>query len=146
MAEQPNISQILAALGERPSHKDIYVAKVLMSLAIAAQRPSGMPLQGQPTQQPQPSPHGYPGTFPTTTPPTTTPFNIPQPTNSGSLDLSNIKPVNSGSVSLADAIARARGIAAEKGVLYESGRGNGSRFGLLSLCNHTVLSISIYLC
>lgn len=145
MAEQPNISQILAALGELPSHKDIYVAKVLMSLAIAAQRPSGMPLQGQPTQ-PQPSPHGYPGTFPTTTPSTTTPFNIPQPSNSGSLDLSNIKPVNSGSVSLADAIARARGIAAEKGVLYESGRGNGSRFGLLNLYNCAIFSISIYLC
>ena len=37
--------------------------------------------------------------------------------------------MHSGSVSLADAIARARGIAAEKGVSYDSGRGNGSEFG-----------------
>ena len=102
-------------------------------ISKAAQRPGGTPLQGQPTQQHQPSSHGYPGTYPTTTPPTATPYNIPQPTNSGSLDLSNIKPVNSGSVSLADAIARARGIAAEKGVSYESGRGGGSKFDSLSL-------------
>ncbi|KAL9610146.1 MAG: hypothetical protein Q9167_005124 [Letrouitia subvulpina] len=45
-------------------------------------------------------------------------YPIPQPSNSGSFDLSNIKPTNSGSVSLADAVARARGIAAEKGVHY----------------------------
>lgn len=43
-------------------------------------------------------------------------FALPQPTNSGALDLSHIKPVNSGTVSLADAIARAKSIAAERGV------------------------------
>lgn len=43
-------------------------------------------------------------------------FALPQPTSSGALDLSNIKPVNSGTVSLADAIARAKSIAAERGV------------------------------
>lgn len=61
-----------------------------------------------------------------TSPTGPTAYPLPQPSTSGSLDLSNIKPVNSGSVSLADAIARARGIAAEKGVSYDAGRGGGS--------------------
>ena len=39
---------------------------------------------------------------------------LPQPSSSGNFDLSSIKPVNSGSIGLNDAIAKARGIAAEK--------------------------------
>ncbi|KAG0646217.1 Far upstream element-binding 1, partial [Hyphodiscus hymeniophilus] len=46
-------------------------------------------------------------------------YSLPQPTSSGSVDLSSIKPVNSGTVSIADAIAKAKAIAAEKGVSYE---------------------------
>ena len=95
----------------------------------AAQRPGGTPLQGQPSgqqQQPPPPTHGYSNPYANANPPPATPYNIPQPSNSGSLDLSNIKPVHSGSVSLADAIARARGIAAEKGVSFDTGRGGGS--------------------
>ncbi|GJC96806.1 KH domain-containing protein [Colletotrichum higginsianum] len=41
---------------------------------------------------------------------------LPQPSSSGSLDLSSIRPVNSGTVSIADAIAQAKAFAAEKGV------------------------------
>lgn len=36
------------------------------------------------------------------------PYGLPQPINSGSVDLGGIKPVSSGSVSIADAIAKAR--------------------------------------
>ena len=54
-------------------------------------------------------------------------YQIPPPSNSGSLDLSNIKPVNSGSVSFNDAVAKARGIAAERGVSYDGGRASGSK-------------------
>jgi far upstream element-binding protein len=50
-------------------------------------------------------------------------YGLPQPTNTGSLDLSSIKPVNSGSVSLNDALAKARSFAAEKGISYDSNRG-----------------------
>lgn len=83
-------------------------------------------MQAQPQQQ-QPIPQAYPSPYPIPTPPTgATPYPLPQPSTSGSLDLSNIKPINSGSVSLADAIARARGIAAEKGVSYDASRGSGS--------------------
>lgn len=95
---------------------------------VAAQRPSGTPTQGQPAPQSQQPLQGYPNPYPTPTPPAPGPpaYAIPQPTNSGSVDLSNIKPVHSGSVSLADAVARARGIAAEKGVSYDGGRRNTS--------------------
>lgn len=54
-------------------------------------------------------------------------YALPQPSNSGSLDLSGIKPVNSGSVSIAEAIAKARGIAAQKGVAYDQGRTSGGQ-------------------
>lgn len=50
-------------------------------------------------------------------------YPLPQPISSGSVDLSSIKPVSSGSVSIADAIAKARGFAAERGVSYDSNRG-----------------------
>ena len=84
-------------------------------------------MQGQPPPQ-QPPPQGYPGGYPVPTPPTATPaYHIPPPSNSGSLDLSNIKPVNSGSVSFNDAVAKARGIAAERGGAYDSVRANGSK-------------------
>ena len=103
---------------------------------LAAERTGGSPLQGQPSgqqqhQQPPPT-HGYSNPYANANPPTATPYNIPQPSNSGSLDLSNIKPVHSGSVSLADAIARARGIAAEKGVSFDTGRGGGTGSELAS--------------
>ncbi|KAF2752901.1 eukaryotic type KH-domain (KH-domain type I) [Pseudovirgaria hyperparasitica] len=104
MAAQPDISSILAAL--------------------AAQRPAGQsqtPQQSAPPPQPVPGmPPGYPA-LTNPTPPAGLPgFNLPQPSGSGSLDLSSIRPVNTGSVSIADAIAKARGFAAEKG--YDSGR------------------------
>lgn len=43
-------------------------------------------------------------------------YNLPQPSASGSLDLSNIKPTASGKVSLDDAVARAKARAAEMGI------------------------------
>jgi far upstream element-binding protein len=64
------------------------------------------PIYQQPPQQQ--NPYGAPGGY-----------SLPQPTNSGSVDLSSIRPVNSGTVSITDAIAKAKAIAAEKGVSYE---------------------------
>lgn len=46
-------------------------------------------------------------------------YSLPQPTHSGSLDLSSIKPASSGSVSIQDALAKARGFAAQKGLSYD---------------------------
>jgi far upstream element-binding protein len=130
MAEQPNISSILAALGEwflKPV-RYIHYRQILTFIILAAQR--GVQPQGgqpQPPYQQQPGlPQGYPGAYGSPAPPPGAGgFSLPQPTNSGSLDLSSIKPVNSGTVSIAEAIAKARGIAAEKGVSYDSHGGSG---------------------
>jgi len=54
--------------------------------------------------------------MPTASSPAIPGYNFPQPTNSGSLDLSAIKPISSGSVSIQDALAKARGFAAQKGL------------------------------
>lgn len=53
-------------------------------------------------------------------------YSLPQPTSSGNVDLSSIKPVNSGTVSIADAIAKAKAIALEKGVSYDRPTSYGS--------------------
>lgn len=52
---------------------------------------------------------------PPSAPPQQNPY-LPQPSHMGNVDLSAIKPVSSGSVSIADAIAKARGIAESHGV------------------------------
>src|SRR5579871_331691 len=111
MAEQPSITSILAALGKLVHES----CKVLADFDSAAQRPTTTPAQQQqplyqeqPTYQQPAQAHiqpGYPGSA----------YQLPQPTNSGSVDLSNIKPVSSGTVSIAEAIAKAKAIAAEKG-------------------------------
>lgn len=91
MAGQPDINAILAAL--------------------TAQNRAG----STPSQQPSQLPPQYPGAVPQQVgTPSLGGFALPQPTNSGSLDLSSVRPVNSGSVSIAEAIARAKSIAADK--------------------------------
>lgn len=89
---------------------------------IAAQQPAT-------PQQPQQAPPGYPppGSIPAqppSAPPQHAPY-LPQPSSTGSLDLSAIKPVSSGSVSIADAIAKAKSIAADKGVASFDPRSGG---------------------
>ena len=123
MAEQSNISQILAALGMLSQETtESNVTQLTLASTLAAQRPGGTPNQGPPPQQPVPQPYqpSYPNAVPPGVPGV---YPLPLPSTSGSVDLSNIKPSNSGSVSLADAVARARGIALEKGISYDAGRG-----------------------
>ena len=87
--------------------------------ALAAQRQNGTPSQGAPPPIPG---QGYHTQY-TAPSGAGTPYGLPQPITSGSVDLAGIRPVNSGSVSIADAIAKARGIAAEKGIAYDPERG-----------------------
>ena len=54
-------------------------------------------------------------------------YSLPQPSSSGNLDLSSIKPVSSGSVSFQDALNRAKGFAAERGISSDSGRRDDPR-------------------
>ncbi|KFY73744.1 hypothetical protein V499_06180 [Pseudogymnoascus sp. VKM F-103] len=99
MAEQPSITSILAALAAQHG-----------GTSQNQQSPQPGYQEQQYQQQPQGQPqHGY----------SATQYPLPQPTHSGNVDLSSIKPVNSGTVSIADAIAKAKAIAAEKGLAYE---------------------------
>ncbi|KAI9789344.1 MAG: hypothetical protein M1816_006233 [Peltula sp. TS41687] len=111
MAEQTSLSSILAALAAQH----------------AGAAPAQATYQAAPSV-PQPAiSQAYPSSLLVSTPPANlTSFSLPQPSSSGSLDLSNIKPVNSGTVSIAEAIAKAKSFAAEKGVSYE-GRGVSAR-------------------
>lgn len=65
--------------------------------------PYGAP--GQAAYPPQPASYQPPASYP-----------YPQPSSSGSIDLSAIRPVNSGTVPLADAIAKAKAYATEQGL------------------------------
>ncbi|RKU41053.1 hypothetical protein DL546_000373 [Coniochaeta pulveracea] len=96
---QPDLQAILAALASQQQRP-------------ATSTPQGMPPgtypppAAQPPYAGQPAPQ-YPGAAP---------YGLPQPTSSGNVDLSSIRPVNSGSVSIADAVAQARALAASKGL------------------------------
>ncbi|KAH8196636.1 hypothetical protein TruAng_009195 [Truncatella angustata] len=89
-------------------------------LAALAQRPpttsTPNPAQPQPPYQQTPTPGAYPPGMPSgVSPYGAGAYSLPQPSSSGNFDLSAIKPVNSGTVSIADAIAQAKAFAAEKG-------------------------------
>ncbi|KAL2753421.1 hypothetical protein ACRALDRAFT_2049065 [Sodiomyces alcalophilus JCM 7366] len=109
MAEPPrDISSILAALGaaQRGSSTAPNPAQPGAPSPYAAP-PGAQPPPYPPAPQAAPPPQQYPGA---------PSYPLPQPSSTGTLDLSSIRPVNSGTVSIADAIAQAKAFAAEKGV------------------------------
>jgi len=110
---QPDISQILAALGGTSLPRRSSSMPKLTS-NTAQQPPSATPQQPTPHPPPSYAPGAVPGQPPSAPPPAQS--YLPQPSSTGSVDLSAIKPVNSGSVSIADAIAKAKSIAADRGV------------------------------
>nr|XP_036584077.1 kh domain-containing protein [Colletotrichum truncatum]KAF6793466.1 kh domain-containing protein [Colletotrichum truncatum] len=122
------------------------ISSILAALGAAQRGSSSTPTQAQPGMPPgyPPPPGGQPPSYPPMPPQSAPPYggaggySLPQPSSSGSLDLSSIRPVNSGTVSIADAIAQAKAFAAEKGVtsydrplIYsnEPSRGQDSRGG-----------------
>ncbi|KAH0005748.1 eukaryotic type KH-domain (KH-domain type I), partial [Aureobasidium melanogenum] len=120
MAGQADISSILAALGTCLNSLDSSTASLINR---AAQRPASNPAQPQQQQGPPPGamPQGYPQNLPAQIPtPSLGGFPLPQPSSSGSVDLSAIRPVNTGSVSIAEAIAKAKSIAADRGISYDN--------------------------
>ncbi|KAF2199174.1 hypothetical protein GQ43DRAFT_376906 [Delitschia confertaspora ATCC 74209] len=133
MSATPDVSAILAALGE-----------YYPPAANAKSTPTQTPQQAPPPQQTplQGLPVGYPGAVPTpaaappVAPPSISGYSLPQPTNSGSLDLSAIKPTSTGSVSIQEALAKARGFAAEKGIAYDAGRNNAG-LSMGNIVGHT---------
>lgn len=115
---QPDIQSILAALGETYFLRNDCRAA---NNPQASQRPGSTPSQtppgapgqsfapppgGQQSYQSPPGAAGYGSSAP----------GLPAPAASGSVDLSAIRPVNSGTMSFDDVLSKARAFAAEKGV------------------------------
>ncbi|OJD27219.1 hypothetical protein ACJ73_01384 [Blastomyces percursus] len=108
MGDQQNISQILAALAAHQS--------------TSAAGHTSSPQSGQMPL------HTYPGSYhPSAASGNVANFSLPPPDSTGSLDISGAKPISTGSVSIADAIAKARGIAAEKGIVHDPNRVDSRR-------------------
>ncbi|KAF2114642.1 hypothetical protein BDV96DRAFT_647337 [Lophiotrema nucula] len=126
----PDISAILAALAARPGGTPSQASQQLP-------HPQQPPVQGLPPQFP-------PNMMPNQTPPAGPPgYGLPPPSNSGSFDLSSIKPASSGTVSIQDALAKARGLAVEKGLSYNGGRpGSTSTYPQLHTRPHLTESVS----
>ncbi|KAK0638967.1 hypothetical protein B0T16DRAFT_462682 [Cercophora newfieldiana] len=110
--QQPDISSILRLLGD---------AAARPATSTPTQSQSGLPAPAAPPMSANPYPppqNPYPSQAPSYQPPPSYPY--PQPSASGSIDLSTIRPVNSGTLpltgSIADAIAQAKQYAAEKGL------------------------------
>lgn len=114
MAQQPDISSILAALGmyidahNNFVHPYVFAAQQNQNATPAAATP-----QQPPPNQPPPGMYAMPPGQPPSAPPAQY---FPQPTSTGTLNLDAVRPTGSGPVSIADAIAKARNIAADKGV------------------------------
>jgi len=110
-----NLESILAALGKNARCAGSALLDLTYSTA-ARNAPTTTPPQGQPglpppSYPPQPAyqqqpAYANPAAY----------ASYPQPTSSGSLDLSGIQPSSSGNVSIQDAIARAKAHAAQNGV------------------------------
>jgi hypothetical protein len=100
----PNISNILAALGKHQNPCNHTVSTDQTS-HVAAQRSGGTPSQMPSQQMPGAT---YPPQYGSGPPGGAPGYSLPQPISS---------------VSIADAIAKARGFAAEKGVAYDAARG-----------------------
>ncbi|TID12878.1 Serine/threonine-protein kinase [Venturia nashicola] len=97
MAQQPDVQAILAALQASQNNAGTPTQQY-------QQPPPGMP---QPYQQQPPQAYG-----------------LPQPTASGSVDLSAIRPVSTGNVNFQDALSKARNFAADKGISYDPRQAN----------------------
>lgn len=78
----------------------------LLAALAAQQSQGGTPAQSAPP--PLPGQQYPPAQYSTPPAGAQMPYGLPQPINSGSVDLGGIKPIGSGSVSIADAIAKAR--------------------------------------
>ncbi|KAK3315557.1 hypothetical protein B0H66DRAFT_346991 [Apodospora peruviana] len=104
-----------------PPPTDINTILQLLS-AQQQQRPAtSTPTQSQPGQPAPaaPPPLVYPPPqhpYASQPPPYQQPYGYPQPSASGSIDLSQVRPVTSGTVPIADAIAKARAFATEQGL------------------------------
>ena len=132
-----DIQSILAALGKLGY---TYLPVFSPNCITAAQRPAGgaAPAQpGAPGQSYPPAPGTAQPSYQAPSAPGYAPpgHGLPAPASSGNLDLSAIKPVNSGTMNFNDIISKARAYAAEKGVtsydrplVYNNEGGDADRY------------------
>lgn len=86
-----------------------------------------------------PPPSDQHPTYPPAAPYGAPAYGVPAPASTGALDLSAIRPVNSGTVSIADAIAKAKSYAAEAGVApYDRPAGAAGAAAVYSPPSHDV--------
>lgn len=141
MAQPPDIQSILAALGTQ-FHTSFAWDNSNHRIS-AAHQPATTTAQAPPVGQPQVPPGVYhyappPNNAATAAPPG---YGAPPLAHAGNFDLSSIKPVNTGSVSLADALAKAKSFAAERGI-SDAHRGNPSGGTLLSNLSRSDYSLT----
>lgn len=119
MAQQPDVQAILAALqGTSHVHHGAYALPAGSNMfTSASQNNAGTPTQQQYQQPPPGMPQQYQPQPPQG-------YGLPQPTASGSVDLSAIRPVSTGNVNFQDALSKARNFAADKGISYDPRQAN----------------------
>ncbi|KAF2745782.1 hypothetical protein M011DRAFT_405510 [Sporormia fimetaria CBS 119925] len=122
MAATPDITAILAALAQKS-------AQGTPTQAAPTAPPGHPPPPGLPT--------GLPGALQIPTPPAIPGYGLPQPTSTGTLDLAGIRPSSTGTVNIQDALAKARGLAADRGISSYSGRPGNAPIGF---SNYEVLT------
>jgi len=131
MAGQPDVQAILAALqGTRQIHYGAFASRTETNTMVitASQNNAGAPMQQQ-HQSHQPPP-GVPPQYSNMIPnpmQSNSGYSLPQPSASGSVDLSAIRPVSTGNVQFQDALAKVRNYAADKGISYEQNRSNSGK-------------------
>ncbi|KAI9884765.1 MAG: hypothetical protein M1823_003439 [Watsoniomyces obsoletus] len=108
MADQVTISSILAALtAQQTVGTPVTTFQSSPNVAVPGMPPMTLPGYGVPAPAPAPA-ASFPSNLGN--------FSLPPPSNRGALDLSNVKPAGTGNVSIDEAIAKARGIAAQRGL------------------------------
>jgi far upstream element-binding protein len=125
MAQQPDVQAILAALqGTSPFYHGALALPIKSNITTtASQNNAGTSMQQQHQQQQQPPP-GMPQQYQQMPPQG---YSLPQPSASGSVDLSAIRPVSTGNVNFQDALAKVRNYAADKGISYDPRQPNNGR-------------------
>ncbi|KAK0740033.1 hypothetical protein B0T18DRAFT_392933 [Schizothecium vesticola] len=106
----PDLNSILQMLGAQAAGRPATSTPTQNQPGLPAPAPpmAHNPYAPPPQQNPYPPAQPYAQQAPPS-------YSYPQPSQTGSIDLSAIRPVNSGTVPLADAIAKAKAYATEKG-------------------------------
>lgn len=142
MAQQADVQAILAALQGIPQlcHGAYCPPADSNIITTASQSNAGSTMQQQHQhQQPLQPPPGMPQQYQQMPPQG---YGLPQPSASGSVDLSAIRPVSTGNVNFQDALSKARNIAADRGIPYDPRQANNGDSYYVATNHSSRLTIS----